>query len=244
MTGNDNRSRDALGARVFRKCRWVSCERSVTHHAERWVSLRSTHPTKRNDKRKKEAERRQTCSANLRALRARRAPLSLLPPSRAGKGWEGRARLSAFHRGSSLGDRTPLLSFRHALPATWSGRTIPKLRTTGFERPCASQRALPAPSCPSPASSSQTGHNAGRACSRSRPGADCIVPRAGTALAPPLGIPSRQASLVSEIRCIVYLKWGPMSIHCHCISDSTSSTWRSTHSPCNAAGSNFREDKP
>jgi hypothetical protein len=129
-----------------------------------------------------------------------------------GRVGRGHARLSAFHRGSSLGDRTPLLSFRHALPATWSGRTIPKLRTTGFERPCASQRALPAPSCPSPASSSQTGHNAGRACSRSRPGAECIVPRAGTALAPPLGIPSRQASLVSEIRCTLYLKWGQMSI--------------------------------
>ena len=34
---------------------------SVTHHAERWVSLRSTHPTKRNDdkeKRKRNADRR------------------------------------------------------------------------------------------------------------------------------------------------------------------------------------------
>ena len=42
-----------------------------------------------DDQRKKEAERRQTCSANLRALRARRAPLSLSPLPRAGEGREG-----------------------------------------------------------------------------------------------------------------------------------------------------------
>jgi hypothetical protein len=47
---------------------------SVTHHAERWVSLRSTHPTKRNDdqrKRKRNADRRVSpTSAPSRARRA------------------------------------------------------------------------------------------------------------------------------------------------------------------------------
>jgi hypothetical protein len=46
---------------------------------------------------------------------------------------------------------------------------------------------------------SRTGRSAGQHDARSCPGAECIVPRAGTALAPPLGIPSRQASSVSEI---------------------------------------------
>ena len=75
-----HRSRDALGARVFRNVGRVSCESSVTHYAERWVSLRSTHPTKRNDdQEKKEAERRQTCvstSASFDAARVRRDALA------------------------------------------------------------------------------------------------------------------------------------------------------------------------
>ncbi len=46
---------------VCEKCTVGSLRHSVTHHAERWVSLRSTHPTKRNDdkeKRKRNADRR------------------------------------------------------------------------------------------------------------------------------------------------------------------------------------------
>ena len=37
---------------------------------------------------------------------------------------------------------------------------------------------------------SRTGRSAGQHDARSRPGAECIVPPAGTALAPPLGVPS------------------------------------------------------
>ena len=103
-------------------------------------------------------------------------------------------------------------SFRHALPATWSGRTIPKLRTTGFERPCASQRALPAPSCPSPASSSQTGHNAGRRVPEAaRVRSVSFRARAPHSLHLSEYLRDRRPWL-SEIRCTLYLKWGPMSI--------------------------------
>ena len=47
----------------------------------------------------------------------------------------------------------------------------------------------------SAASTSRTGHSAGRYDARSRPGAECVVPPAGTAPAPPSGAPSRKASL-------------------------------------------------
>ena len=70
-----------------------------------------------------------------------------------------RARLSAFHHGACCSERTPQLSSSYALPGTRSGA-----RPRWFERPCAlqrmirktgkimrHQRALPAPSCPSPA---------------------------------------------------------------------------------------------
>ena len=173
---------------------WVSCERGVTHHAERWVSLRSTHPTKRNDdqeKRKRNADRRvQPTSASRDAART-----------------GGCARLSAFHYGSYHQGFRPL----GATPgqASWdaAGRSIRYGRSnrgakisrsyTGVTRARLSQ---------SRERTSRTGRSAGQHDARSCPGAECIVPRAGTALAPPLGIPSRQASLVSEILWIIYLK--------------------------------------
>jgi hypothetical protein len=56
-----------------------------------------------------------------------------------------------------------------------------------LEPPGANGRTLPGASA---ASSSQTGHSAGRAGPRSRPGAECVVPPAGTAPAPQSGAPS------------------------------------------------------
>jgi hypothetical protein len=58
-----------------------------------------------------------------------------------------------------------------------------------LEPPGANGRTLPGASA---ASSSQTGHSAGRAGPRSRPGAECVVPPAGTALAPLSKAPSRR----------------------------------------------------
>jgi hypothetical protein len=88
----------------------------------------------------------------------------LAPPSAC-----GRARLPAFHRGSSGGEPTPPFSSRRT---SWD---------------VAKKRPLTASACPSPATLSQTGRHAGRAFSRSRPGADRILPPAGAALAPPSG---------------------------------------------------------
>ena len=58
-----------------------------------------------------------------------------------------------------------------------------------LEPPGANGRTLPGASA---ASSSRTGHSAGRAGPRSRPGAECVVPPAGTALAPLSKAPSRR----------------------------------------------------
>jgi len=67
----------------------------------------------------------------------------------------------------------------------------------------AKKRALPAPACPSPATKSQTGHHAGRASSRSRPGAEVTSPRPREPLS--LRQPVSPAGVLygSEIRGVV-----------------------------------------
>ena len=124
-------------------------------------------------KEKKEAERRQTCSANLRALRARRAPA-------------GRARLSAFHYGSYRQGFRPL----GAAPgqASWdaAGRSIRYGRSNRGAKILRSYAGVTrARLSQSRERTSRTGRSAGQHDARSCPGAECIVPRAGTALAPP-----------------------------------------------------------
>ena len=141
------------------KCRVGSLRSSVTHHAERWVSLRSTHPTKRNDERKKGSGTptdvfSQPPHPHLHPPRMRdrggaaHALVSFPSPACGGGLGRGHARLSAFHRGSCCSERTPQLSSRYALPGTWSDAAIPKLRTTGFEKPCAFSAHDPEEACP------------------------------------------------------------------------------------------------
>jgi hypothetical protein len=89
----------------------------------------------------------------------------------------GARRLSAFHRGSCGGDRTPPLSSR---PRFLGRGNVPVPVQRAPRRPV----IVPA----------------GRIV-RSRPEAECIVPPAGTALAPPSGVPSAEGVLhLSEIR--------------------------------------------
>ena len=104
---------------------------SVTHHAERWVSLRSTHPTKRNDEKKKGSgtptdvfsQPPRPCLFPLSRLRGRvregaRSPIGVPP----------RLLLQRANAAAQLQIRT-----------SWDlvGAHDPKLRTTGFEKPCA-----------------------------------------------------------------------------------------------------------
>src|SRR5208282_3341171 len=111
-----------------------------------------------------------------------------------------RARLTAFHRGTCCSEPTPQLSSRTRFLGLGRGA-----RSRWFERSRAFQRALPAPSCPRPATKSQTGHRAGRAFSRKPPGSGGDEPPpAGTALAPSAGVTGwrpfgeRDSRLVTE----------------------------------------------
>ena len=86
-------------------------------------------------KRKKEAERRQTCSANLRAL-GRLPALSLSPPPRAGR--VGRGRALAYRRSTTaLTGRAfgPWAQLQARLPGTWQDVRSGTLAPTGERRP-------------------------------------------------------------------------------------------------------------
>ena len=129
---------------------------------------------------KQNADRR--CVRHLRAvLPARDAPLSLSPRPLARERLRGGApRLSAFHRGSRQRDASP--------KGSGPGQASWDLVSAGVTRGRLSQ---------SSGSTPRTGRNAGEHDARTRPGAECMAPRASTAPAPPSRIPSRKAS-VSE----------------------------------------------
>ncbi len=118
--------------------------------------------------RKQNAERR-----NLAAALARR-----------GARPAGRARLPAFHCGSCQGDcPSPRRSSSHA-SCDSAGACEPMDRQPGRVSH-ASPRALPAPACPSPASTSRAGHNAGRLMPE--------PPERGSDKPPPAGTAPRSA---------------------------------------------------
>ena len=125
------------------------------------------HPATRLQRR--EAERRQTRISNLRT------PTFILAAS--GRTEEGARR-------ASIGTRSPVgVPPRHLLRRTNANGSAPATRFLGR----GPDRRYPSSACPSPASSSQTGHNAGRAYSRSRPRTELRAPPAGTAPAPSIG---------------------------------------------------------
>ena len=93
-----------------------------------------------------------------RQAERRQTPPHQSAPSGAARALRGALRLPAFHRGSRGSEPTPPLSSRRA---SWD---------------LAKRRWLSAPACPSPAIQSQAGRNAGRAFSRSRPGAEVTSP--------------------------------------------------------------------
>ena len=121
----------------------------------------------------------------------------------------GRAISGARQRAKQTGRRnsvrrSPALPGRARLPALHRG-TSPTARLISgprfLELPGANGRTLPGASA---ASTSRAGHSAGRYDARSRPGAECVVPPAGTAPAPPSGAPSRKASLNDSMSEMVF----------------------------------------
>ena len=110
---------------------------------------------------------------HLDALGARGAPQTVCANG-ANQLLSGRARLPALRRGTRQGLHL-LTQLQARLPGTW-------LRA-GVTRPRLSQ---------SSGSTPRTGRNAGEHDAQSRPGAGCIFPPAGTALAPLSGVPSAE----------------------------------------------------
>ncbi len=170
-------------------------------------------PTLRN-KQKKEAERRQTCFLTSASFGCGARPDLFSLPRVRGRVGRGHARLSAFHHGSDRRGSRPF----GATPgqASWdvAGRSVLYGRPNrGAQASRCSTGVTRARLSQSRESTSRTGRSAGQHDARSCPGADCIVPHAGTALAPPSGVPSRWRPLRERDsqRCL-YLKWRLMSI--------------------------------
>jgi hypothetical protein len=100
-----------------------------------------------------------------------------------------RARLSASHRGTRGSDRTPPLNSSYALPGTKRHQVLPASGLVPV------QRGVPR----------SAGRNAGRAYPPEPPGDGVQIPPAGTAPAPPLGLPPggvpvRERDICSRIR--------------------------------------------
>jgi hypothetical protein len=91
------------------------------------------------------------------------------------------ARLSAFHHGSRRPDFGP----DGSAPGQASWDAV----RTGVTRPFLSQ---------SSGSTPRTGRSTGEHDAQSRPGTECMAPRAGTALAPLSGVPSRRRPLLER----------------------------------------------
>ena len=133
---------------------------------------------------------------NLRIFRMRRAPWSLFPPPLRGRVGRGHARLSAFHRGSDRWASRPA----GATPGqvSWDAAGRPALYgrpNRGAQASRSSTGVTRARLSQSRESTSRTGRSAGQHDARSCPGADCIGPPAGTALAPLSGVPSAEGVL-------------------------------------------------
>ena len=82
----------------------------------------------------REAERRQTRISNLRTHNLHPPPLAGRTEEGRGARPAGRARLSAFHRGSCLGDPTPPLSSGYALPGTEASTGVTRLEPVPVQR--------------------------------------------------------------------------------------------------------------
>ena len=93
----------------------------------------------------------------------------------------GRARLSAFHRGSCLGDPTPPLSSGYALPGTQASTGVARLEPVPVQR--APRRPVIVPAGRIPGAARERSAN----------------PPAGTAPAPSSGLPPERRPELSEI---------------------------------------------
>jgi hypothetical protein len=107
----------------------------------------------------------------------------------------------AFRRSTAALTRetlVPKAQRQATLPETRPERSVLKAAPTWGRRPRASPRALPAPSCHRPASTSRTGHSAGRVMPKP-PGSKGDEPKpAGTAISLPPAAVTRPASFTQS----------------------------------------------
>jgi hypothetical protein len=139
-------------AQVARMERSAIRERYCQRHC-RPPDCAALHPGYEERRKKKEERTNKT-----RQAERRQTPTQHPHHTGAARAQRGALRLPAFHRGSGGSEPTPPFSSRRA---SWD---------------LAKRRWLAAPACPSPAINSQAGRNAGRALSRSRPGAEVTSP--------------------------------------------------------------------
>ena len=183
VRASDVRSRGAL-APEFLQRPVARIERSeirdsvqVANHSR--ITLRSIRATKKG---KRNAGRRMVPCPH---LRMRRAPLA--------GALACRRSTAALARGLSPLRATPG-------QASWDAARAhdPQSPPNRGRRPCALTGVTRARLSQSRECTSRTGRSTGPHDARSRPDAECIVPRAGTALAPPSGVPSRWRPLDSS----------------------------------------------
>ncbi len=132
------------------------------------------------------------------------APFPLFPLPLAGEGWEGAQRVCSGTR-SPIGVPPRLLpsglsalgrNSRPGFHGTWQDVRSCKLAPTGEQRTSRSYAGVTrARLSQSRERTSRTGRSAGQHDAQSCPGAECIGPRAGTALAPLSGVPSAEGVL-------------------------------------------------
>ena len=81
------------------------------------------------------------------------------------------------------------------------GVVVPKAQLQAMFPGTRSERVLPTFACPSPGDTSRPGHSAGGLMPEAARGTKCMAPPAGTALAPPPGLPPEGRSLICEMIC-------------------------------------------
>ena len=195
------RSRDALRARVLRTVRTSSPDEAKLKSGNGVPSseccspdFASLHPGY-DDQEKKGSGTPTDVFSQPPHLAMRRAPLSLSLPLR---GRVGGGTLAYRRSTTALTVRAfgPWAQLQARLPGTRQDVRSGTVAQPGERRTSRSYAGVTrARLSQSRERTSRTGRSAGQHDARSCPGAECIVPRAGTALAPPSGVPSAEGVL-------------------------------------------------
>ena len=153
MTGNSERSRDALRARVLPVIGWSEAKRNAGQLRSSWtcVTLRCCFTFGAMTKRKKGSGTPTDVFSQPPHLRDAARTLVSFPSPACGGGLGG-GTLAYRRSTTALTVRAfaPSAQLQARLPGTWQDARSCKPAPTGVQRPHVLTRALPAPACPSP----------------------------------------------------------------------------------------------